>query len=115
MNVENLYPVAATIGGGFFGGILIGYALKKVLKVVAVVTGLFFAGLVYLQYQQIIDIKWAKFQAVSQNAIATLANAMTQIPGFNTGDHATTLAMTNFGIPLTGSMSMGIAIGFMRG
>ncbi|MBV9178189.1 MAG: FUN14 domain-containing protein [Nitrososphaeraceae archaeon] len=44
--------------------ILIGYALKKVLKVVAVIVGLFFAGLVYLQYQQIIDIKWAKFQAV---------------------------------------------------
>jgi uncharacterized membrane protein (Fun14 family) len=80
---ENLYPVVATIGGSFFGGILIGYALKKVLKVVAVVVGLFFAGLVYLEYQQIIDIKWAKFQAVSQNAIEILANAMTQIPGFD--------------------------------
>ena len=27
---ENL---AATLGGGFFGGILIGYALKKIIKV----------------------------------------------------------------------------------
>ena len=43
-----------TIGGGFFAGILIGYALKKVVKVVAIVVGLFFAGLVYLQYQQIV-------------------------------------------------------------
>jgi uncharacterized membrane protein (Fun14 family) len=110
IGAENLYPVAVTIGG-----ILIGYALKKVLKVVAVVIGLFFAGLAYLQYQQIIDIKWGKFQVLSQNAITTLANAMTQIPGFNTGNHAATLAMTNFGIPLTGSMSMGIAIGFMKG
>ena len=63
MNLEHMGSVGVTIGGGFFAGILIGYALKKVVKVVAVVVGLFFAGLVYLQYQQIIDIKWAKLQA----------------------------------------------------
>ena len=28
---------AATMGGGFFVGILIGYALKKVIKIVAIV------------------------------------------------------------------------------
>jgi uncharacterized membrane protein (Fun14 family) len=115
MNVENLYPVAATIGEGFFGGILIGYALKKVLNAVAVVVGLFFAGLVYLQYQQILNINWNKLQAVSQNTLSILANATTQIPGFNTGDHADALAMTNFGIPLTGSMFTGITFGFMKG
>ena len=115
MNPENLYAVGATIGGGFFAGILIGYALKKVVKIVSVVLGLFFAGLAYLQYQQIIDIKWAKLQQVSVNAATTLANATTQIPGFHTGDHATALALSNLGIPLTGSMSMGFAIGFMRG
>jgi len=106
--------VGVTIGGGFFAGILIGYALKKVVKVVAVVVGLFFAGLVYLQYQQIIDIKWAKLQAVSQNAVTMLANATTHIPGFNSG-HPVGISISNFGIPLTGSMSMGFAIGFLRG
>jgi uncharacterized membrane protein (Fun14 family) len=107
------WDLPATIGGGFLGGILIGYALKKVVKVVAVVVGLFFAGLAYLQYQQIIDIKWAKLQTVSQNTITTLANATTQIPGFTIGDHVA--AISNLGIPLTGSVSMGIAIGFMKG
>jgi uncharacterized membrane protein (Fun14 family) len=34
--VEILEPAAATMGGGFFIGILIGYALKKVIKIVAV-------------------------------------------------------------------------------
>jgi len=97
----------------FFGGILIGYALKKVVKLAAVVVGLFFAGLAYLQYQQIIDIKWAKLQSVSQNAVTTLANATTQIPGFNNSHEIVGLA--NLGIPLTGSMSMGFAIGFLKG
>jgi uncharacterized membrane protein (Fun14 family) len=30
--VESFGPAAVTIGGGFFVGILIGYALKKVIK-----------------------------------------------------------------------------------
>ena len=43
--VESFGPTAATIGGGFFIGILIRYALKKVIKLVAVIVGLFLAGL----------------------------------------------------------------------
>ena len=112
---RNLSSIGATIGGGFSGGILIGYAVKKVVKLVAVVVGLFFAGLSYLQYQQIIDIKWAKLQSVSQNAVTTLANATTQIPGLSGTSHTAALTITNSGIPLTGSMSMGFAVGFMKG
>ncbi|HKG31796.1 MAG TPA: FUN14 domain-containing protein [Nitrososphaeraceae archaeon] len=40
---------AATIRGGLYAGILIGYALKKVIKMVAIIVGLFLAGLAYLQ------------------------------------------------------------------
>jgi uncharacterized membrane protein (Fun14 family) len=54
--VESLESTAATMGGGFFVGVLIGYALKKVIKVVAVMVGLFLAGLAYLQYHQIANI-----------------------------------------------------------
>jgi ribonuclease PH len=57
---------------------------------------------------------------VSEGAITTLSNVMTQIPGISAGDDyaavtASSLAMTSFGIPLTGSMSTGFAIGFMKG
>lgn len=82
---------------------------------VAVVVGLFFAGLAYLQYQELIDIKWAKLQSVSHNLVITLTNATTQIPASNTGNHAAAIALTNFGILLTGSMCMGFAVGFMKG
>ena len=115
MNLEHVGSIAATISGGFFVGILIGYALKKVVKVVAIVVGLFLAGLVYLQYQQIVAINWNKIPRLSQNLATTFANATTQIPGFNSSDHAGALAFTNFGIPLTGSLSMGFVIGFMKG
>ena len=56
VNTDTLTSMSASIGGGFFGGLLIGYALKKVIKMLAVVVGLFLAGLAYLQYQQIASI-----------------------------------------------------------
>ena len=101
MNIENLSAIGSIIGGGFFGGVLIGYALKKVVKILAVVVGLFFAGLTYLQFEQIVNINWNKLQIASQNAVTTLANATTHIPGYSgahAADHTTALAMTNFGI-----------------
>src|SRR5690348_4942566 len=120
MNGEGLTPIAAAIGGGFFAGVLIGYALKKVVKVIAVVFGLFFAGLAYLQYQQILNINWDKLQATSQNAVTMFANTTTQISNhlsnvLGSDNHSTALAISNLGIPLTGSMAMGFAIGFMKG
>jgi hypothetical protein len=35
--IESFGPTAATLGGGFFVGILIGYAIKKIIKMVAVI------------------------------------------------------------------------------
>jgi uncharacterized membrane protein (Fun14 family) len=88
--IESFGATAATIGGGFFVGVLIGYALKKVIKKVAVIIGLFLAGLAYLQYHQIANINWNKLQTISEGAITTLSNAITQIPAIssNTDGHA---------------------------
>jgi uncharacterized membrane protein (Fun14 family) len=110
--------LAVTIGGGFFGGILIGYALKKIIKVVAIIAGFFLAALAYLQYQQIANINWDRLQVISEDTLTTLANATQQIPGFDgniNGNISPELVMTNLGIPLTGSLAIGFAIGFMRG
>jgi len=80
MIIETFGQAAATMGSGFFVGILIGYALKKVIKIVAVIVGLFFAGLAYLQSQQIANINWNKLQTVlSEDAITTFSNAILHI------------------------------------
>jgi uncharacterized membrane protein (Fun14 family) len=75
----------------------------------------------YLQYHQIANINWNELQIVSEDAITTLSTAIIiQIPGIS-GDSshvaatASSLAMTSFGIPLTGSMSAGFTIGFIKG
>jgi uncharacterized membrane protein (Fun14 family) len=72
--IESFGPVAATLGGGFFVGVIIGYALKKVIKLVAVIVGLFLAGLAYLQSQEIANINWNKLQTISEGALMTVAN-----------------------------------------
>jgi uncharacterized membrane protein (Fun14 family) len=45
MYTDTLTSMSASIGGGFLRGLLIGYALKKVIKMLAVVVGLLLAGL----------------------------------------------------------------------
>jgi uncharacterized membrane protein (Fun14 family) len=108
LNSDFIASVSASVGGGFFGGILLGYALKKVVKLIAIVVGLFLAGLAYLQYQQVASINWAKVEGT----ISTIANATTNT--FN-DYNIETLEMTNLGIPLTGGLSAGFTIGFMKG
>src|ERR687894_1230522 len=97
MSTENLSQFTATIGGGFFVGVLIGYALKKAIKIIAVIFGLFLAGLAYLQSQQIANINWNKLQQVSEGILTTLTNLIMQIPGISNGSgggdvHATTVS-----------------------
>jgi uncharacterized membrane protein (Fun14 family) len=111
--VPDLMPFAGTIGGGFFVGLVAGYAIKKVIKIVAVIVGLFFAALTYLEYQRIISIDWDEIQAVSQNGITTIVNAVTHISNNIGATH--TGALSNLGIPLASSASAGFALGLVRG
>jgi len=106
--------LAATLGGGFLAGILIGWAVKKVIKLVAIMAGLFLAGLAYLQYQQIASINWDKIEQASEGVLNTFLNATTKMIEGNDPAIAQ-LPITNFGIPLTGSISIGFTIGFLKG
>ena len=119
LTYDSFSSIAATIAGGFFVGVLVGYALKKVIKLLSIVVGLFLAGLAYLQYQQVASINWDKLQSLSAAAASTIVNSTTsQVPmaGTNVSGSPTLIAaMSNFGIPLTGSMAMGFAVGFMKG
>jgi uncharacterized membrane protein (Fun14 family) len=109
LSTDAVTSISATIGGGFVGGLLLGYALKKVVKLMAVVIGLFIAGLAYLQYQQIAYFDWDKIA----RALTTLsANVASQI---STSQDISSFVFANIGIPLTSGMSAGFAVGFMKG
>jgi uncharacterized membrane protein (Fun14 family) len=63
-------------GGGFLFGAVAGYAIKKVMKVAAVVIGLFVAALAYLSYRGWVDVKWVAMEDASRS---TLTNASEQV------------------------------------
>jgi uncharacterized membrane protein (Fun14 family) len=109
----DLAPFVGTVGGGFIIGLITGYAIKKVIKLAAVVVGLFFAALAYLEYQRILNVDWHKVQAISQNGIDWVADALTHISGTIGTSHTDTLS--NIGIPLASSVSAGFAIGLAKG
>jgi uncharacterized membrane protein (Fun14 family) len=115
MTAPDVLPLVSTVGGGFLAGALAGYVLKKVIKIVAVVVGLFIAALAYLDYQRIISVDWEVLQSVSQNAITTSTSTLTLLPNNIGADHTTNLTISNLGIPLASSASAGFALGMVRG
>ena len=90
-----------------------GYAIKKVIKIAAIIVGLFIAALAYLEYQRILNVNWHKVQAISQNGIDWVADALTHVSSTIGASHPGTLS--NIGIPLVSSISAGFVLGMARG
>ena len=100
--------VSTTIGGGFFSGMILGYAIKKIIRIAAIIFGLFIAGLAFLQYQQIASINWDKIEGTITGLIVAITNNLNE-------SSITSVMMPNFGIPLTSSMASGFTVGFLKG
>jgi uncharacterized membrane protein (Fun14 family) len=120
MSVD-LGSIATSIGFGGIIGFLIGFTIKKVMKIVAVIFGLFIAALAYLEFHGIVNVSWNKFQAGSQGILTGLANVTglenvtRQIPATQGIGDQIIPTIANFGIPLTGSLAAGFVFGFMKG
>jgi uncharacterized membrane protein (Fun14 family) len=97
-------------GGGFLFGAVAGYAIKKVIKIAAVVIGLFVVGLSYLSYRGWIDVKWVEMENATKT---TLTNVAGQV------GHALNNTATQFAAHSTIVESAGLpiaaAFGFMPG
>src|ERR671915_492632 len=108
MDTGNLNSIIATTGGGFLGGLLLGFAMKKVIRMAALVIGLFIAGLACLQYQQIASINWDKVEGSIMGLTSAAADILTE-------DYVTTQMVSDIGIPLTSSIASGFTVGFLKG
>jgi len=56
------FPVAGVVGIGGIGGFVVGYALKKLVKVVILLLGLGFLLLEYLAYKGVITVNFSALQ-----------------------------------------------------
>jgi uncharacterized membrane protein (Fun14 family) len=73
LSIENLVFSGS---GGFLFGAVAGYAIKKIMKIAAIVIGLFVVGLSYLSYRGWIDVKWIEMENATK---ATLTNVAGQV------------------------------------
>src|SRR5438093_13490108 len=107
MSLDNIPSALFTAGSGGIAGFLIGFALKKVMKIAAVIVGLFFTALMSLQYQDIFVINWDKLQSTSESTLLMIGNSVNNVEPVSN-------ITASLGIPLTGGLSAGIILGFAK-
>ena len=107
--------LATSIGIGGFLGFLMGYAIKKILKIIMIAAGSLVGITYYLQYNGVIALNWAKMEE-------TMSNLMTHMNGFNLNtpffpgiSDQFIHAISASGIPLTGGFAAGFAFGISKG
>jgi len=102
-------------GGGFLFGAIAGYAIKKVMKIAAVVVGLFVAGLAYLSYKGWIDVKWLEIENAT---MTTLSRGQIEHTLNDTASQFATHSVSSAsGLPLAVGIGFvpGLIFGFKRG
>ncbi len=98
--------MATQIGFGGLIGFVVGFAIKKLIKLLLVAAGLFFLGLQLLAYEGYITINWQKFEF----SIADLAH---KLPEFAAGNPLSTFLV--FGMPFGASFVLGLLLGLKKG
>ena len=99
---EIVPPLLLQFGVGGIGGFLVGYAIKKIIKIIAIILGLFSSAIIYLSYTDIISVNYSK-----------LINLVTDsIPLVNQAPFLTPIIAN---LPFAGSFGFGLTYGIKKG
>jgi len=94
-------------GGGLIGGI-IGFAAKKVAKLIAVIIGIELALFKFLETRGILEVNWNAIGGAAQNATGTAGDAAaTQPPSW-------VMSLLS-ALPVSAGFTAGFLIGFKKG
>jgi len=98
-----ILPLIYQIGTGGVLGFIVGYAIKKMMKLVAVIIGLFALALMYLGQSGIVNVNYDKLADAIKDLYGGTSNALTWL----------TPILAN--IPFAGTFIVGLLIGFKLG
>jgi len=96
-------PLIGELGIGGVGGFLVGFAVKKAAKLIAVIIGLFFLSLQYLAYEDIITIDYGALQVFANELLGQTAGAQTWLTDF--------IVHAPFGAAFVGGLYLGLRKG----
>jgi len=88
------------LGIGGTGGFLVGYATKKIAKIIAVFLGLYAASLLYLNHIGVITMNYERFMSVASTSATNIANFLASSLG---------------GLPFSAGFIGGFALGVKKG
>ncbi len=97
---ETLAPIVYQLGLGGTSGFIVGYAIKKMLKLVAVIAGIFFLILMYLGNTGIINVNYDKLTQGLEGAVFGASQLLVSI-------------IAN--LPIAGSFLVGAGLGLKKG
>ena len=104
LGLDYFGPLVAQLGFGGAVGFAIGYALKKILKIIIVFIGLYFISLLYLSHAGFIEINYDRIASAFEDFASRLLHGGVTIPSFMTAN-----------IPFLGSFVVGLGIGLKVG
>ena len=100
---EIISPLAYQLGIGGIGGFIVGYAVKKLSKLIAFVIGLFIIALIYLGIQGIISINYGALWGKLESIVGSAGQALSWLIGI--------ISI----LPFMGSFVVGFLLGFKIG
>jgi uncharacterized membrane protein (Fun14 family) len=115
LQIEEIVFSAA---GAFLFGTAAGYAIKKVMKIAAVVIGLFVAALACLLYKGLIDVKWIAMENATRSALTNASGQLVHaLNNTATQFAAHPSAVSASGLPIAAAVGFvpGILMGFKKG
>ena len=92
-----LTPIVSQLGTGAIGGFLLGYLIKKVLKIALMMAG-FTLIFFYLAFDQVIEVNTAQLSARAGEIATTASQYLSPL-------------LAN--IPFSGSLMLGVLAGFI--
>jgi len=106
VDLSSWWPLASQLGVGAIAGFAVGYALKKVGKLLAVAVGLLFVVVQLLSYQGLVTVHWGEVEARVDPLLETTSlEAAWQ----------SLLGLLTHNLPFAGAFVPGLILGLRRG
>jgi len=100
---EIISPLAYQLGIGGIGGFIVGFAIKKISKLIVVLIGIFLLILIYLSTRGVISINYEALWNAAAGLVGSAGQAFSWLVGLISV------------IPFMGSFLVGFLLGFKLG